>query len=344
MGVAEIIQVVERSTNFSNFAPPIEGKHGVPHSWIGRNMGSMYSPDDPVFWCHHCNVDRLWAFWQDCYDYESYSNTPEGQLPSKLYSSWGFERCPASDKYGLTDQIPFWYIYENRYVYAFPKDLWPTPQQAYFLGEENAPGWDGMQVRYGPDYLAEFVDENKENKWCSNNQNGWHYINQPLPSSTSKQALTPSETVVFSETLDFLQDQLAASKAQGLTGQEAIDFIATAECESSPPRQITPMLESWIRMNNEPISAFDRICDKSSARFCASFPNNDLCIEQKYDRTFFEEQELAQEDRTLEVIAIVGSVAIVILIIVSVISFVRQQGVMVHVKNGGYEKLENSVH
>jgi len=24
----------------------------------------MTSPNDPVFWLHHCNIDRLWALWQ----------------------------------------------------------------------------------------------------------------------------------------------------------------------------------------------------------------------------------------------------------------------------------------
>ena len=26
-------------------------------------MGTYLSPLDPIFWLHHCNIDRLWASW-----------------------------------------------------------------------------------------------------------------------------------------------------------------------------------------------------------------------------------------------------------------------------------------
>jgi len=145
--------------------------------------------------------------------------------------------------------------------------------------------------------------------------------------------------VAFNETLAFLQDQLTAVKAQGLSGQDAIDFIATAECESTPPRDVTPDLEAWIKMNHEPISAYDRICDNTSARFCAANPDNILCTEQELEE---EEQEVAQEERTFEVIAIVEAVVIVILIFVSVIACVKQQGV-VHVDDVGYVQMDNKI-
>ena len=37
--------------------------HNNIHMWIGGDMGDMRSPQDPIFWFHHCNVDRLWAEW-----------------------------------------------------------------------------------------------------------------------------------------------------------------------------------------------------------------------------------------------------------------------------------------
>ena len=39
--------------------------HGRGHYFIGGDMGGQSTPNDPVFFLHHANVDRLWAMWQD---------------------------------------------------------------------------------------------------------------------------------------------------------------------------------------------------------------------------------------------------------------------------------------
>jgi tyrosinase len=39
--------------------------HGRGHLWVGGNMAASSSPNDPVFWLHHANLDRIWAEWQD---------------------------------------------------------------------------------------------------------------------------------------------------------------------------------------------------------------------------------------------------------------------------------------
>lgn len=42
----------------------IEGlPHNMVHNDIGGNMPRMLSPIDPVFYLHHCNIDRLWDVW-----------------------------------------------------------------------------------------------------------------------------------------------------------------------------------------------------------------------------------------------------------------------------------------
>ena len=38
--------------------------HNLVHRWVGGAMLAMASPNDPVFWLHHCNLDRLWSVWQ----------------------------------------------------------------------------------------------------------------------------------------------------------------------------------------------------------------------------------------------------------------------------------------
>lgn len=35
------------------------------HGWIGGDMGNpMISPNDPIFWMHHAQIDRIWSEWQ----------------------------------------------------------------------------------------------------------------------------------------------------------------------------------------------------------------------------------------------------------------------------------------
>lgn len=40
------------------------GSHVHAHPWVGGNMSSGDSPKDPLFYLHHCNLDRLWSIWQ----------------------------------------------------------------------------------------------------------------------------------------------------------------------------------------------------------------------------------------------------------------------------------------
>lgn len=38
--------------------------HNPPHNWVGGVMAGISSPGDPVFYLHHCWLDRIWAEWQ----------------------------------------------------------------------------------------------------------------------------------------------------------------------------------------------------------------------------------------------------------------------------------------
>jgi Common central domain of tyrosinase len=60
------------STGFRN---ALEQLHNTVHVWVGGSMLPMSSPDDPVFFLHHCNVDRIWAMW-------------ESRNPGSIASGW----------------------------------------------------------------------------------------------------------------------------------------------------------------------------------------------------------------------------------------------------------------
>ena len=37
--------------------------HNRIHTFVGGDMRTALSPLDPIFWLHHCNIDRIWASW-----------------------------------------------------------------------------------------------------------------------------------------------------------------------------------------------------------------------------------------------------------------------------------------
>jgi tyrosinase len=39
------------------------GMHNAVHVWVGGDMLPAASPNDPVFFLNHCNVDRVWEAW-----------------------------------------------------------------------------------------------------------------------------------------------------------------------------------------------------------------------------------------------------------------------------------------
>ncbi|KAJ3213164.1 hypothetical protein HDU67_003217 [Dinochytrium kinnereticum] len=64
----DVAIAVQRATSFSSFVYDLEYYHNYVHGAIGGSDGMMswvdYSPNDPIFYLHHNNVDRLWHSWQ----------------------------------------------------------------------------------------------------------------------------------------------------------------------------------------------------------------------------------------------------------------------------------------
>ncbi|MGH2732017.1 MAG: tyrosinase family protein, partial [Actinomycetota bacterium] len=58
------------------------GLHNRVHVWVGGDMSPSSSPNDPVFYLNHCNVDRIWAAWQAPRRIDSY--LPDMTAPAAL--------------------------------------------------------------------------------------------------------------------------------------------------------------------------------------------------------------------------------------------------------------------
>ena len=63
------IDGIQAQSIYDLYWVPLEGSpHNDGHVVVGAgngHMGNGMSPLDPIFWLHHCNIDRLWAQWQD---------------------------------------------------------------------------------------------------------------------------------------------------------------------------------------------------------------------------------------------------------------------------------------
>ena len=111
------------STTFSSFQSSVTGPHGSVHVAVGGHMADASlaaAAFDPIFYLHHCNVDRVWAQWQ---------NTHPGTLPTDEVSAElePFNKPYSSDwktgaDFATTDQLG--YRYSNFWLSVPPFDWW----------------------------------------------------------------------------------------------------------------------------------------------------------------------------------------------------------------------------
>lgn len=62
-----LVQTPLNLPDYRGFQADLESNpHGAVHNMVGGEMSSTSTAArDPVFWAHHCNVDRMWQVWLD---------------------------------------------------------------------------------------------------------------------------------------------------------------------------------------------------------------------------------------------------------------------------------------
>lgn len=82
---------------FLNFHSLINGPHGTVHVVVGGEMGDIEnSPQDVLFWLHHCFIDKLWNDWQTS-ALGSNPNLPDPLLPTDLFEHSGNDVLSIAD-------------------------------------------------------------------------------------------------------------------------------------------------------------------------------------------------------------------------------------------------------
>lgn len=81
---------------------PPNDLHNLVHIWVGGDMLPSSSPNDPVFYLNHCNVDRIWERWMQGHGRQyrptnSTAGAPAGQrLNDPMPSPFGNPVTPAN--------------------------------------------------------------------------------------------------------------------------------------------------------------------------------------------------------------------------------------------------------
>ena len=94
-------------TPYSNHWSPAEGTHGPPHNWVGGNMATVRSPEDPIFFLHHCFVDKWWSDWQIAHSGEDPYQGSGSSSPTSAMPPW------STTPNDVIDSLALDYVYDT---------------------------------------------------------------------------------------------------------------------------------------------------------------------------------------------------------------------------------------
>jgi len=89
--------------DYVTFTHNLEGYHNTMHMYAGGNKMPYpaVSPQDPLFWLHHANIDRIWDQWQKAHP----GIDPPITGPDAVMDPWTLTVADLRDTYDL------WYYY-----------------------------------------------------------------------------------------------------------------------------------------------------------------------------------------------------------------------------------------
>jgi tyrosinase len=268
-----VMDAILNNPKFSTFLPWIHGAgHSCIHLFLGFSMKTQASPDEPLFFLHHCNVDRLFHLWADCYEYDKVSGDALGpDQYSEINPTPGGTQV--KDPSGTAPLrilpetvIPFYWGNSDSKILV--KNDWPTVKQMWTMGTSTVRGWNDLYVRYGPDKLAQALSTS-----CTKTKGTWSWVNYSatksisVPSTVMKrdtrtEEVEDNETKVYRQITETLTRK---TEVEGLSPKAAIREMAMEDCMKQPKPELKPEHLSWLRMMGIAPSTLDRICDEPSS-------------------------------------------------------------------------------
>jgi tyrosinase len=178
------------------------GLHGNVHGWVGNNQGMgtiEWAANDPIFWMHHCNIDRLWASWN------------KGNCKNPTYAAW------------LNQQFTFADINGNKVV-ATVKDFNDISQLGYTY-DAFEPATCRFIIHVNPALLAVLASGLKL-------QNQVHRVNlvpppPPAPRAARRRGAPPPEPAAAARPL--------AERVKALPPSQSIFLVLKDVQAEAPP-------------------------------------------------------------------------------------------------------------
>lgn len=85
--------------------------HNLIHTFVGGAMGDLStSPNDPLFWLHHANIDRIWSIWQSRHAGEVYPKAWRDEVLGGFIDPQG-NVVPSVTAGTTIETGPFGYVY-----------------------------------------------------------------------------------------------------------------------------------------------------------------------------------------------------------------------------------------
>lgn len=94
-------------TPYSDHWDDAESAHGPPHNWVGGNMATVRSPEDPIFFLHHCYVDKWWSDWQNAHPGEEPYQGNGSESPNSPMAPW------VTTPNDVIDSVDLDYVYDT---------------------------------------------------------------------------------------------------------------------------------------------------------------------------------------------------------------------------------------
>jgi tyrosinase len=144
---------------FENYRPVLESSHNSPHGRVGGNMATYRSPDDPLFYLHHCYIDFNYAIWQDCHNYDLIN---KNNLDGNNAAYFGVDNSLPASEVDLDSELRFSGLYGTSWGVINGLGFNPTVRDMHDITDWN--------IIYD---IGDFWDEAgvDDQLYCNNNMN-----------------------------------------------------------------------------------------------------------------------------------------------------------------------------